>query len=247
MALLDKLFGKKNSKTERIASHVNSGVTTPEAGVVASHKNLPEIMELQKRLDVLVTLNIILLSEKDSWLRLHSRIADPGGQLGIYKIDNGAGDTMFIVFSNAGCIIKGFDHESALSPYARDEFAVCPGIYDEVPADLLRLLDDPMIEKQDVTFCFWREAEDSGWRKGNIINSDNLDDGHNFLLRLLFPSASDFIKWAKDYFERELPVQPIEAVYAGVKVNDDIISGINPERDSRAALAEIMTGKPCLK
>ncbi|MEI2395654.1 hypothetical protein [Paenibacillus phytohabitans] len=33
------------------------------------------------------------------------------------KIDNGAGDHLIILFSPDGSIIKGFDHESELSPY----------------------------------------------------------------------------------------------------------------------------------
>ncbi|WP_156123804.1 hypothetical protein [Paenibacillus sp. FSL R7-0273] len=45
------------------------------------------------------------------------------------KIDNGAGDHLIILFSGEGCIIKGFDHESGLSPYAQDEYKVWQGIY----------------------------------------------------------------------------------------------------------------------
>ncbi|WP_123042562.1 hypothetical protein [Cohnella candidum] len=37
--------------------------------------------------------------------------------------------------------MKGFDHESPLSPYAQDEHRVWPGIYDNVPSELLSLLE----------------------------------------------------------------------------------------------------------
>ncbi|BFH59492.1 hypothetical protein [Paenibacillus azoreducens] len=57
------------------------------------------------------------------------------------KIDNGAGDHLIMLFSVEGSIIKGFDHESQLSPYAQDEHKVWPGIYDNVPSELLSHLE----------------------------------------------------------------------------------------------------------
>jgi hypothetical protein len=68
--------------------------------------------------------------------------------------------------------------------------------------------------------------------------SDNRDDGQDCLLAFLFPTAAEFIEWAEDYFERELPVQPTEAVYAGAKASPDIISSINPERDPQAIMSQ---------
>ena len=36
---------------------------------------------------------------------------------------------MFIFFTDDGCLIKGFDHESEVSIHVRDEFKVWEGIY----------------------------------------------------------------------------------------------------------------------
>lgn len=40
-------------------------------------------------------------------------------------------------------LVRGFDHESEMSPYATDDDRVWPGVIDEVPTALRPLLDDP--------------------------------------------------------------------------------------------------------
>lgn len=90
---------------------------------------------LQRRMFVLATLDLILCSEE--WLRVHRY--EPhwlaGVSLGI--IDNGAGDDLYVIFAPEGILIKGFDHESSLSPHAGEEYGVWPGMYDDVPASPL--------------------------------------------------------------------------------------------------------------
>jgi hypothetical protein len=43
---------------------------------------------------------------------------------------NGQGDDFFILFNNNGAIIKGFDHEAPMSPYAHQPKRVWPGVLD---------------------------------------------------------------------------------------------------------------------
>lgn len=54
---------------------------------------------------------------QDEWLRYHSFVQNWDEGVCMAKIDNGAGDHLIILFSADGSIIKGFDHESELSPY----------------------------------------------------------------------------------------------------------------------------------
>jgi hypothetical protein len=207
--------------------------------MIIKHENLPAPQELKRRLNKIAALNIIMTEESESWLRVCHKVLDPDGGSCIFSIDNGSGDNVFIVFSEDGCMIKGFDHESFFSPYARDEFHVWSGIYDDVPQPLLSLLDDPMYEKEVVTFCVWRETTDTEWQKGEIENPDNDDDGMNFLLAFLFSSAEDYREWAKDYYEKELPLEAIELVYIGEEITEELVAAINPERDVVEVLKEI--------
>ena len=45
----------------------------------------------------------------------------------------GSGDEYSIVFDRHGAFIRGFDHESPLSPWAQNPFAVVAGLLDDVP------------------------------------------------------------------------------------------------------------------
>jgi len=209
--------------------------------VVVEHGSLPDIEVLKDRMKILAALNIVMTSEDEAWLRVHSIVLDPEGLLCAYRVDNGSGDTMFVIFSDEGCIIKGFDHESALSPYAQDEEDVWPGIYDDVPQGLLSLLDDPAFEKDDVTFCIWHGCDDAGWRQGDIETVDDDDGGFGFLIGFLFPTAAGYVEWAQDYYETDFPAETIEAIYTGAEIDEAAVAKINPVRDTQAALREIQT------
>lgn len=74
------------------------------------------------------------------------------------KVDNGTGDHIYFLFSKNGTIIKGFDHESELSSYANEEEKIADGIYDSVTPELMKLLEDGSVERDDVTFCIWRRV-----------------------------------------------------------------------------------------
>jgi len=66
----------------------------------------------------------------DEYLRCFTFSPDwcEGVQVATYE--NGGGDDLVIVFSGESILIKGFDHESEVSPHAQDEYGVWPGMYD---------------------------------------------------------------------------------------------------------------------
>lgn len=112
-------------------------------------------IEMKNLLKKQAILDIIVIPEHDAWLRLVSYQYDPVKHCDQFKIDNGSGDHLYALFSPKGAILKGFDHESCLSPYQNEYEHPVAGIYDNIPAELLQLLDDET-EKDDVTFCTWQ-------------------------------------------------------------------------------------------
>jgi hypothetical protein len=46
---------------------------------------------------------------------------------------NGQGDLWFCVFSSTGVFLKGFDHESKMSPWNKEPRTVWSGVLDNVP------------------------------------------------------------------------------------------------------------------
>lgn len=198
---------------------------------------LPEPENLKKLLKILSSLNIVLCPEE--WLRYHSFISEFDKNVSLASIDNGSGDNLFIIFAPQGTIIKGFDHESEVSPYARDEHEVWPGIYKEVPTSLLSLLKDEAITKEDVTFCFWRENNDLRWQKGNVEIPAGVEDGSDFLLGTIFRTAEDFVEFAEGYFELTLPLEVVAQVYEGAAITKEMIKALYPDGDIEKILRDL--------
>lgn len=198
---------------------------------------LPEPENLKKLLKILSSLNIVLCPEE--WLRYHSFISEFDKNVSLASIDNGSGDHLFIIFSPQGTIIKGFDHESEVSPYARDEHEVWPGIYEEVPTSLLSLLEDEAITKEDVTFCFWRENNDLRWQKGKVEIPAGVEDGSDFLLGTIFRTAEDFVEFAEGYFELTLPLEVVAQVYEGAAITKEMIKALYPDGDIEKILRDL--------
>lgn len=107
------------------------------------------------------------LIEKD-YLRCFY-IYELGDNRQIAKYVNGSGDDLVIAFKDDSILIKGFDHESEVSPYAQDEYCTWPGMYNDAPSDLLKLLEDKSFIIEDVTFCYWRLSQTGKFQTGSVI------------------------------------------------------------------------------
>ena len=161
------------------------------------------------------------------------------------SMNNGSGDTYFVTFSSAGVFIKGFDHESSMSPHANDSGSVWPGVLEEVPSAFVRFLNEPAFEMDDMTFCIWNLATDPGWRVGKInfpAHKGNDPDGSSNLLQLFEGKPKLYRTWAEDYFEVELPLKSVQKVFAFEPLTNELIESINPDvtlKDLKKDIAEI--------
>ena len=201
-------------------------------------KNLPTIDIIKKRLISMSALDIIFSEEE--WLRVYKWNCEWNGNNSLAIVDNGAGDTMHIIFSSEGCIIKGFDHESELSPHAQEEFEVWKGIYENVPKVLLDFLDDEAIEKDDVTFCIWQEKNQNQWQKGKVEIPEGCDDGSDYMISRIY-SLEDYIDWAKNYWglEDRLSVKEVEQIFNHQPITEELIKKLNPDRNIKLVMNEL--------
>lgn len=157
-------------------------------------------------------------------------------------MENGSGDDFSVLFTPAGVLIRGFDHESAMSPYGTDDEQVWPGVIDEVPAALRPLLDEPAFRDEDidsprVTACLWWETGDTAWRAGSGIGfppgSEN-PDGSGFLFRLLTDRSPEATRTHFEaYYERPVPLEAVRHVLAGRPLTPAVAAALN-----RAALSD---------
>ncbi|NRR23092.1 hypothetical protein [Brevibacillus sp. MS2.2] len=192
---------------------------------------------LKQRMLVLSALDILLCQEE--WLRRYQFDPQWDENTTFASINNGAGDDLYILFTPEGVIVKGFDHESEMSPHAREEYEVWPGIYEQVPPALLHRLDDEALTKEDVTFCLWRVPTDHVWKTGDIHNPQGLDDGSDFLLGMIYDSPEDYVEWAEAYYEVKVSLDVVGYTFSNTAITEEMITELNPEVDLELAIKEL--------
>lgn len=154
---------------------------------------------------------------------------------------NGSGDAYFVVFSAEGTVARGFDHESELSPWARDDGKVAPGILDGFPAALGGVMGEPAFgsdggPETDLTFCAWWLPGASSWETGPIEE----DGGASELFEVVLEGTADsYAAYASEYFEIELPVHGVEGVFALSPIDGRAVAVLNQEADPPRVLAEL--------
>lgn len=154
----------------------------------------------------------------------------PGVDVGV--LDHGSGDEL-LCFLDAryGCLIKGFDHQSPMSPHARDEFRAWPGVLDEVPHELLAHLKAPEFRREETTFCIWRGREDKHWWQGEVEEPDE-GEWSAQLLDHIFLDSESYLDWAREYYSRkDIPARPIAAVYESCQADEATVRAINSNAD----------------
>jgi hypothetical protein len=153
----------------------------------------------------------------------------PGVDVGV--LDHGTGDELVCFLdSRNGCLVKGFDHESPMSPHARDEFRAWPGVLDEVPGALAALLEAPEFRREETTFCIWRAKEDEQWWQGDVQEPDK-GEWSAHLLDHIFLDAGSYLDWAREYYNKDIPAVSVEGVYESCRADETLVRTINPKAD----------------
>jgi hypothetical protein len=192
----------------------------------ASTRNLravPSIERLRRQMQALALLDAILEAEWEyRYFSFNSRWSQ-SEQMGSMR--NGSGDDLFAIFDKNGCFLRGFDHESLMSPWASRDRKVWPGVLDEVPSEFEASLREPAFHMEDTTFCIWRRSEDSCWHCGSVVFPDGVDpDGSGSMLSLICGTAGDYASFAKDYYEVDVRIDAVERVLSHESLSKDLLS-----------------------
>jgi hypothetical protein len=180
----------------------------------------------------MAVLEAVLSPEWES--RYHSFDGRWADGVELASMRNGSGDEYSLVFTVAGAYLRGFDHESVMSPYAGDH-EVWPGVVDDVPVALREWVEEPAFCDESgvpcVTACLWREAADDRWRHGVVEypvgRSD--PDGSGFLFWLLVDRSPEaFQDWAQDYYGVPVDLGVVRHVFAGGVLSQEMVTALNP-------------------
>ena len=159
---------------------------------------------------------------------------DRGQQMGAFK--NGSGDELFAHFTSAGCFLKGFAHESVMSPYRKDPPAPWPGLFASVPRKFESSLKEPAFDIPATTFVVWRLTTDSHWQTDEIEFPDHEDaDGSHDLLSRLMMTPLEFAEWLSENYEVDIDADIVVEVFKNLPLTDVRLRGLN----SSAAAADL--------
>ncbi|MER5381438.1 hypothetical protein ABT040_14310 [Streptomyces sp. NPDC002688] len=162
---------------------------------------------------------------------------------------NGSGDEYDIVFAPTGAYIRGFDHESPLSPYHHEDVpAPWPGVLDSVPEAFRAYVDEPAFTDEDgcpvVTVCLWREADAPSWETGRVTFPEGHQDpdGSTWLFQLLLdPTPEAFQTFAEDYYETSVNIEALRDFFELRPLDRRHIAALNPLADVGTVIAEAAT------
>jgi hypothetical protein len=196
-------------------------------------RRLPSIADLRDLCRSLAMLDAILSPDRES--RYHSFNAGWADGEEMASMRDGSGDEYSIVFSAAGVCVRGFSHESLMSPYGNDG-EPWPGVIDEVPEPFKPFVEEPAFTDEDgvpvVTACLWRGATDDRWHHGVIEFPENAvdPDGATSLFELLVDRSPEaFQRFAEDCYEVSVDLGAVDQVSALRPLSQELVSLLNCE------------------
>lgn len=189
---------------------------------------LPGIDDLRRLCQSLAMLDAIMSPEWE--YRYYSFDSRWGEGEMMASMRDGSGDGYFILFNSIGVILKGFAHESEMSPWNLESERVWPGVLESVPKEFEDFLREPAFSMENTTFCIWRKYEDSGWQAGKISYPQATDpDGSAEMLPILIGNPETYREFASNYYESKIELPPIAHIYQHQPLIEKFIVELNNE------------------
>ncbi|TQV83803.1 hypothetical protein [Denitrobaculum tricleocarpae] len=194
--------------------------------------HLPPPDSLERLFQSLALLDAIMSPEWEYRYYSFDAHWGPGETMGSMR--NGSGDSLFALFNDHGCFLKGFSHEHQADHLGAEAF------YKHVPEDFAVGVVEPAFSPNNVTFCYWRRRNDGEWNDSGVELSKGDDpDGSAFLLLGLDGKPETYQAFACEYYEAEVPLDPVAAIFAHGRLTEDIVRALNPEISIERLQADI--------
>lgn len=202
---------------------------------------LPEIEALRRRLQQMAALEAVFaMGYGSASFEFHPNW-DDSQQMGAFK--NGSGDELFAHFTRAGCLLKGFAHESVMTPYRTNPPTLWPGLLSSVPAAFESSLQEPAFDLPATTFVVWRLTSDRTWHTGDIQFPDGADpDGSHDLLSRIVMTPQQFAERLAENYEVEVDANIVADVFENLPLTEVRLRALNPTAtiaDLKRAVQEI--------
>jgi hypothetical protein len=185
-------------------------------------EQLPAPTELRRLLKSLAVLDAILSPEWEYRYYSYNRGWSPETEMGSMR--NGSGDHWFALFTHDGAGIVGLAHEA---PMFRPGEPL-EGMFDGLPGALAELRSEPAFDAGNCSFCLWSLGAEGAWRRGAAPMPVGDDpDGSASLLGLLDRDPRSYIAFASDYYDADIPLDSVQAIYDHAPLSASLVSSLN--------------------
>lgn len=167
-------------------------------------------------------------------------VASNEAQECICRVSDGSGNEALIWFGPDGAVIRGFDHESEMSPWVHDPVQLWPGLDEGFPPALRPAPTIEVAGIESVTFLIWRSAEDRQWSIGSIelpVGDSADPDGSEYLLRAISRPVEGH-RFLEEYYEREVSRVAVEQLFQAVPLTHELLEQIGAVRHHDDVFAE---------
>jgi hypothetical protein len=167
-------------------------------------EGLPDVPRLRRLLQSMAMLDAMLEPKRP--YRYYSFDAHWGQGAMMGSMINGSGDELFALFNMHGAFLKGFDHESTAAAIPSRHF------YRDLPIQFEPCTREPAFSPEAVTFCVWRLIDQPQWSRSRVAVFDGVTDGSADMLSMLDGVPETYWAWAKEYYDRDIPLEVIESL-----------------------------------
>ena len=130
-----------------------------------------------------------------------------------YVIDNGAGDSLSVIFTETVVLVKGFAHENSLNQFAADEWnqSIIDKMYEGLDEKLMNLFS--VDERAETTFFIWYDGE---------VHQNQTDehDGGYWLLGYAFDTYERFREFVTEYYSMKFDDNLLRKLYTDSVLSD---------------------------
>lgn len=191
--------------------------------------SLPPPSELIKRAQALAVLDLILSPEwEDRYYSFNSEWAE---RQVMASMRNGSGDEWCILFDEFGwAALRGLAHESPAWAEGGEELS--QALQSACPPELSEFVQEPAFRWDATAFCYFWQPETGAWIRANDLTPfAKLDAGEAELFVHLTGTAEDYQTYAREYFEREIPIEMVRHIFEHKPIDVSVVAVLNPDTD----------------
>jgi hypothetical protein len=198
-------------------------ITNNMKHVLPNSAMLPSPDDLSGKLQSLAMLETILMADWEMRFFSFNSKWGPGEMMASMR--DGQGSEFFFLFNAAGVAGKIYCDGNRLGANAASALA-------EVPRDFSTFLDEPAFSINTATCYLWRHFGDRSWSVApeGVVEIP--------LLAFVADQGEYYRTWAEDYYEVELDVNAVRAVFRQQHLTGQLVLSVNPKAEMEAVLAD---------